>query len=191
MQITVIASRIKELREILEETTKDVAAKAGISESEYLKYENAEADMPISVLYGVAAALNVDPTVILTGDAPKMASYSVVRDGMGVNVVRYKGYSYSSLATNYIDRDMDPMVVSLLKKSEHKAALVSHDGQEFNYVLEGSVKVVIAHSEFILNEGDSIYFDAKCPHGQYAETKKAKFLTVINEAAIKKGKGQR
>ena len=71
------------------------------------------------------------------------------------------------------------MIVTLSPNEE--AELVTHGGQEFNYVLEGSIKVVIEGREFILNKGDSIYFNPALPHGQRAVGGQAKFLTIINE----------
>ena len=130
-------------------------------------------------LYGVAAELRVDPTELLTGEAPRMDEYTIVRGGNGVSVERYPGYAFTSLAFNYKHRDMEPMIVTLSPNEE--AELVTHGGQEFNYVLEGSIKVVIEGREFILNKGDSIYFNPALPHGQRAVGGQAKFLTIINE----------
>ncbi|MEG1753828.1 MAG: helix-turn-helix transcriptional regulator [Christensenella sp.] len=65
-QVVQIAARIRELREILEVPQESVAKKVGISLAEYQRYENAQDDIPIGVLYGVAAELNVDPTELLT-----------------------------------------------------------------------------------------------------------------------------
>ena len=178
-QITQIAARIRELREILELSAEDVAKKVGIPLEEYQSYENATDDIPIGVLYAVAAEFGVDPTVLMTGDGPRMDEYTIVRGGNGVKIERYAGYSFSALAANYKNRDMDPMIVTLSKAD--KAELVTHDGQEFNYVLEGTIKVVIGAKEFTLNEGDSIYFNPAIPHGQHAVSPQAKFLTVINE----------
>ncbi|MCL1901671.1 MAG: XRE family transcriptional regulator [Firmicutes bacterium] len=177
-----IASRIIELREILGIKESELAAKCKIDIETYLKYESAELDMPISVLYGVSAALNVDPTVILTGDAPKMTNYTVVRKGKGVKVDRYKGYSFRSLAFNYDNRDMEPMIVNIKKTTPPN--LVVHKGQEFNLVLKGTVLVTVAENKITLEKGDSIYFDASVLHGQEAITDTAQFLTVINEYSI-------
>lgn len=157
-QITAIAQRIRELREILEVPAEKLAKKLHLDTEEYLNYEEGRADIPISFIYGVAAELNVDPTVLLTGDSPKMSAYTLVRKGHGVNIERYPGYSFSSLAFNYINRDLEPMLVTISPKDKEKADLVTHGGQEFNYVLEGSVEVVIGAKSFVLNEGDSIYF---------------------------------
>ena len=76
---------------------------------------------------------------------------------------RYPGYAFTSLAYNYKNRDMEPMIVTISPSDE--AELMTHSGQEFNYVLEGSIKVIIKNREFILNAGDSIYFNPAFPHG--------------------------
>ena len=178
-QVIQIAARIRELREILDVPQEALAQKIGVDIEEYKRYESAQDDIPIGVLYGVAAELRVDPTELLTGEAPRMDEYTIVRGGNGVSVERYPGYAFTSLAFNYKDRDMEPMIVTLSPNEE--AELVTHGGQEFNYVLEGSIKVVIEGREFILNKGDSIYFNPALPHGQSAVGGQAKFLTIINE----------
>lgn len=69
-QLQQISRRVKELREILDVTVQEVADKVKVPVDEYIMYENAEADIPIGVLYDVAAVLKVDPTELLTGEAP-------------------------------------------------------------------------------------------------------------------------
>ena len=178
-QIELIGARVRELREILDITAERAAESVGIGVEQYLSYENATADIPISVLYGLASAFGVDPTVLLTGDAPRMDEYTVVRNGQGIRVERYAGYAFAALAFNFKNREMDPMIVTL--SHTEVAELVSHPGQEFNYVLEGRIKVVIGKREFTLEPGDSVYFNPALPHGQRAVTGQARFLTVINE----------
>ena len=179
-QIRQIADRIRELREILDISQETAAQSVGIPLEEYISYENATADIPIGVLYGLAAEFGVDPTVLMTGDVPRMDEYTLVRRDQGVKVERYAGYAFQALAFNFKNRDMDPMTVTL-RRSDDPAELVTHTGQEFNYVLEGSIKVVIGKREFVLEEGDCIYFNPAILHGQRAVTECAKFLTVINE----------
>jgi transcriptional regulator with XRE-family HTH domain len=179
-QVMQIARRIKELREILEISTDDLAKTLSISTDKYSDYEDGKRDIPIGVLYGIAARLNVDPTVLMTGDTPRMADYTIVRDGNGVKVERYKGYDFTALAFNYISRDMEPMIVHL-EADDEEPVLVCHAGQEFNYVLEGTITITLGGHKFSLSAGDSIYFDPKILHGQKAKTRNAKFLTVINE----------
>lgn len=174
-----ISKRICELRDILDISASEVAEKVGISLEEYESYESAKDDIPIGVLYAVANVLGVDPTVLLTGDNPRMNDYTVTRKGQGVSVERFEGYKFSSLATNFKDRQMEPMLVTLVP-NEHPD-LICHGGHEFNYVLSGTVKVTIGSKEIILNEGDSIFFNPEIPHGQSAIGENATFLTVIND----------
>ena len=172
-----IPKRIKELREILEISITEMAEKLNISHDEYEKYESGEKDIPVSALYAIAAALC---TVLMTGESPRMDSYTIVRRGDGVRVDRYSGYYIESLAFNFKNRQMEPMLVTL-EEQETEPALVMHSGQEFNLVLEGKVKVTVGKNSFILNEGDAIYFDPNLPHGQAAVDGRTRFLTVINE----------
>lgn len=180
MEIKQIADRVREMREIMDIDAQKIADKIGVSLNEYLSYENAEDDIPIGKLYLIADELGIDPTVLLIGDNPRMADYTLVRGGHGINVERYAGYEFSSLAYNYIGREMEPMIVTL-KASDDIHEPVSHEGQEFNYVISGVVGVTIKDKEFILEAGDSIYFNPSLPHAQRAIGGEAKFLTVINE----------
>ena len=178
----VIASRVREMREIMDLSVEDVAAKLDLSKEEYLSYENNEKAFPISTLTALAGILNVDYTELLTGEAPRMDNYTLVRSGQGVKVERYEGYSFQSLAFNFKNRTMEPMLVYLEPHGDEDSepALVTHGGQEFNLVLEGTVKVVVGSREFILNSGDSLYFDPTIPHGQRAVGGPVKFVTIIN-----------
>ena len=175
-----IPGRIKELREILEISAMDMAKDTGISLETYARYESGELDIPISVLYHIAGRLGTDVTVLITGEEAKMASAAVCRKGRGVQIERYPGYEFSSLAYNFRGRTMEPLLV-LLDSAKPAAAQVSHSGQEFNYVVEGRMKVTIGKAEYVLNAGDSIYFDARLPHGQSAVDGSAQFITIIQE----------
>jgi len=175
-----IPERIKELREILEISVMDMAKDTNICEDVYSKYEDGELDIPISVLYKIANRLKVDITVLLTGEEARMDSAAVCRKGKGVQIERYPGYEFSSLAYNFRHRTMEPLLV-LLDSSKPIAAQVSHSGQEFNYVVEGQVKITVGKNEHLLSAGDSIYFDARLPHGQCAVNGSAQFITIIQE----------
>ncbi|GHU13909.1 transcriptional regulator [Spirochaetia bacterium] len=175
-----IPDRIRELREDEDISVIDIARDIGIGAEDYARYESGEKDIPISVLYKIAACLGVDATVLLTGEDPRMTSAAVCRAGQGVQIERYPGYEFSSLAYNFKGRDMEPLLV-YLDPARPSAPPVSHAGQEFNYVLEGSMKVTVSGREYVLEAGDSIYFDATLPHGQAAVSGPARFITIIQE----------
>jgi len=172
--------RIKELRDILGISALDMAKDTNISFETYNKYEDGSLDIPISVLYTIANRLGTDVTVLLTGEEARMESAAVCRKGKGVQIERYPGYEFSSLAYNFKHRTMEPLLV-LLDSSKPQAAPVSHSGQEFNYIVEGNVKVTVGRNEHVLSQGDSIYFDARLPHGQSALNGSAQFITIIQE----------
>jgi quercetin dioxygenase-like cupin family protein/DNA-binding XRE family transcriptional regulator len=175
-----IPGRIKELREILEISAMDMAKDIALSYEVYAGYENGTLDIPISALCKIADRFDVDPTVLLTGDDPKMVTASVCRAGKGVRVERFPGYEFSSLAYNFKDRVLEPLLVCLDSNKE-AAAPVSHGGQEFNYILQGTVKVTVGTRSYVLNAGDSVYFDAGIPHAQEAVNSHAQFITIIQE----------
>jgi quercetin dioxygenase-like cupin family protein/DNA-binding XRE family transcriptional regulator len=178
--LTQIPGRIRELREVLDISAMDMAQDIGIPIETYTKYESGELDIPISVLYKISAQLGVDATVLLTGEDPRMDRAAVCRAGKGVQIERYPGYEFSSLAYNFKGRTIEPLLV-YLDPSKPPAAQVQHNGQEFNYVIEGRVKVSIGKREYILEKGDSIYFDAGLPHGQAAVDVPSQFITIIQE----------
>lgn len=180
-RIKEVAARVKELREILEISPASMASHLGISAETYRKYEAGEEDIPASVLYEISRKLGVEMSVLLTGETPKMHYFTVTRKGKGVSVERRKQYKYQSLASNFINKQAEPFIVTTEPKPESTPVHTnSHPGQEFNYVLEGSLKLIIKDHEFILNEGDSIYFDSGCDHAMVAlNNKPARFLAII------------
>jgi len=175
-----IAERIREIRENCELTQETAAQTLGVPFETYKQYEADGKDIPISVLYEMAKLFKVDLTELLTGTSPKLHSYCLVKEGEGIDVKRYDGYYFQSLAFNFIHKKVEPLLVTVDPLENKKTSLVVHPGQEFNYVLEGRIKIILGGNEFEMSKGDSIYFDPTIPHGQVAlDEKTAKFLTVI------------
>lgn len=176
-----IASRVKEMRELVDMTPEQLAAIINMPLATYLDYENGEGDISASALYEIANALEVDLSLLLTGDAPKMSIFTVTRKGKGVTVQRRREYGYQALASNFADKKAEPFIVTVPTTSpDAEIALNTHPGQEMDYVLEGTLKVVIHGNVILLNEGDSIYFDSNRPHGMASVGDvPAKFLAII------------
>lgn len=176
-----VAQRIRELREVCGYSKEKLARELGIDPSVYEDYEKTGENIPISVIYEIANKFKVDFTEIITGVSAKLDTYHLVRSGEGKDVNRYPGYRFSDLAYKFGRKIMQPLLVTL-DPSDKPASLVSHAGQEFNMVVEGSVAVVIEDEELILNTGDTIYFNPNLMHGQRCVgDKKAVFLTIIAE----------
>jgi len=183
-QITQVAARIKELREIFGFDVSALAQKLDVPEAVYSEYETSGQDIPISVIYKLSNIYKVDTIEILSGTSPKLSTISVVKSGEGLKVERFEGYVYENIAYKFMNRQMEPMIVTLNPDEPGKKPnLVIHKGQELNYCLEGEMIVYYDEAEIYLKEGDCVYFDPLHPHGQKAALpdKTAKFLTVIND----------
>lgn len=180
-QIKQIASRIKALREISGISIETLAKELKVSSDLYKEYESGTVDIPVGFLYEIANKFKVELTAILTGENPKLHTYCLVRKGKGVNVERRKQYKYLNLSYNFVNKKIETFHVTVEPESEDAPVhLSSHPGQEFNYVLEGTLMIVIDGHQLTLNEGDSLYFDSNYPHGMKAlNGQTAKFLAVI------------
>ena len=180
-QLQKVAGRIKEIREVCGYQAEEIAARLNISAEKYRSYESSGANIPISVMYEMANLYGVDIMELLTGNSPRLSDYCVVRQGQSTGVDRYPGYHFESLAFKFKRRIMEPLMVSVTPGDEDMSP-ITHQGQEFNFVVEGSVAVIIGGEEITLHAGDCVYFDPTIPHGQRAAGgKPAKFLTVIAE----------
>ena len=175
-----LAARIRELRGICGLSAEELAQELNVPTEVYQGYEKTGRDVPISVLYHLANRFGVDLNELLTGAQAHLSAYSVVKRGRGMSVDRYPGYRFHSLAHTFKRKIMEPLLVTV-DPSEDDPELVSHGGQEFNFILEGVIELLFDDKRICLEEGDCVYFDPSHPHGQRAVGRKSRFLTVIAE----------
>ncbi len=180
-QIKQIAERIREIREISGISAETLALKLGLSPAEYVKYESGTVDIPIGIILTISELFSIDMSVMLGGDNPRMHIYSVVRKGKGLKLERRKQYKYESLAYNFVHKKAEPWIVTVDPKPDNDIPEFStHPGQEFNYVIEGTLLTIIDGHEIILNAGDSVYFDSGCKHAMKAlNNESVRFLAVV------------
>ena len=180
-QIKQIAERLRGLRDVLDLTPEEVAENCQLSVEAYLEMESGNKDISVSALQQIARKYEVSLDVLMFGEEPKMSSYFLTRKGAGVSVERTKAYKYEALASGFRRRIADPFIVTVEPKPEGTPMhLNSHEGQEFNMVMEGRLLLNIDGKDIILNEGDSLYFDSTKPHGMQAlEGKTVKVLAII------------
>lgn len=178
-----IAERLKGLREMEEISVKEMADVAGISEADYLCYESGKKDFSFTLLYKCSKRLAVDFTEIVTGGSPNLSSCSIVRNGQGLPINRRQGFSYQHVAQYIKNRIAEPFIVTapFIAEEQNKPIVLStHEGQEMDYILEGSLKVQIDGHVDILNAGDTVYYDSGKPHGMVAVGgKKCVFMAIV------------
>ncbi|MCK5198121.1 MAG: cupin domain-containing protein, partial [Spirochaetales bacterium] len=84
---------------------------------------------------------------------------------------------YESLAPHYSGRHVEPFLVEI--KENDVVEYSSHEGEEFHYVMSGVLKIIVDDKEYILEQGDSIYFDSSFPHALSAVGDKVSILAAI------------
>lgn len=176
-----IGLRLRGLRESLDLSVEDFITNIEISSQDYSDFEDGKKELPIDLVKKISEVYNLDISVLLFGDEPRMSSYFLTRKGRGLSTNRFSQYKYQSLAGGFNKRKVEVFEV-VIEPSEKQMPIHEsiHGGQEFILVLEGQMKFVIEHKEHILYEGDSIYFDSSKAHGmQPMNNKSVKFITII------------
>lgn len=183
MKIMEVAERIRTLRDILEISVEEMAQVCSVTPEEYQALENGENDFSFTFLYTCAERFGVDIVELLTGDRPKLSFYSIVRAGKGLPINRRAGFAYQHMAPRFSGKFCEPFVVTAPYREEEQSEpihLSYHEGQEFDYILSGSLRVVMEEHEEVLHAGDAIFYDSGHGHGMIATGGSAcVFLAVV------------
>ncbi len=178
-QIREIGLRLATLREVCDMTPATMAERLGVPLEKYIAYERGERDFSFSFLYNCAEILGVDILDLMSGESPKLSTCALVRKGQGFNISRNEAYDYKHLAFTFRNKKAEPFLVTV-EPTEELPALNSHEGQEFNYIIEGKMLFKIGDITYELEEGDSVYFNSSVPHAERAlDGKRARFLAVV------------
>ncbi len=178
--IQAIAIRICDLREISGLTQLQIAETSGVPLEDYIEYEKGARDFSFSHLFNIAKALGVDISDLLTGESPKLRGYVLTRSGQGLAFDRRKAYHYQHLAYNFRDKKAEPFIVTVEYDGQTAGKTAhDHEGQEFDYLLEGRMMIELGGNKVFLEPGDSVYYDSSLPHAMYALEKDAKFIAVV------------
>jgi transcriptional regulator with XRE-family HTH domain len=182
MNEAVIAKKIKRLRTFRNLSLEKLAELTGLTKGYLSRIENSDKAPPIYTLSRISQALGVDMAQFFTDDnhGPQLNDYSINRRNERVRVggrgTPY-GYDYEALAFDKAGKNMEAYVVTV---SFEAKAEFRHEGEELLFVLEGEMEFILNNERFVLEQGDSVYFDAYLPHsGRSLGKKNAKMLIVI------------
>ncbi len=178
-----VARRIREMREISGYSVEEMAEKTEVTTAEYLAYEQGREDFPFTFIHKCALAFGLGITDILEGESARLSSYTVTRRGGGRQTAEEEGISIVNVAPMFKNKIAEPYFCqydydeSLQNKPIH---LTKHNGQEFDYVLSGKMKIQIGDNYEELAAGDSIYYNSSTPHGMIAiDGEDVKFIAII------------
>jgi transcriptional regulator with XRE-family HTH domain len=180
-----VGEKIKTLREQKGLSLKEVADLTGFSAALLSQMENHLVSPSLGTMIKLARAFGVrvgdflgetegEPYSIVRKDERKKVSRFASKDG-----VKY-GYSYESLGFDKKDRHMEPFIVTLEPATVKAAKTSVHEGEEFIFILEGEMEVILGNHTDVLYPGDSIYYDSTIPHRvQCHQDKITRILAVL------------
>ena len=163
-----VGESVKAIRKKKGLSLKDLSQRTGLDAGLLTKIEKGEVSPPLGTIIKVAKALDTKMGYFISGgeDLP----YTIVRKDDRKLVSRFDtgktdryGYEFSSLAPYKKNRHMEPLIVKL-EPSDIEEERSTHDGQEFIYVLEGTMEVRLEGEVHLLDAGDAIYYDSTVPH---------------------------
>tara|TARA_B110001454_G_scaffold188070_1_gene185826 strand:+ start:10171 stop:10836 length:666 start_codon:yes stop_codon:yes gene_type:complete len=169
---------LRQMRMQRDWTLAEMSRRCRIPVSTLSKMENAKMSPSYDKLLRISAALEVDIAALLSsgesnkgtgGLLPAGGRRCITFSGSGQRVETHQ-YSHVYPVSDILNKKFTPIIATLKARTiEEFGSFISHDGEEFAYVIEGSV---VFHSNIyapvILNKGDSIYFDSRMGHAYLA-----------------------
>ena len=173
-----IGSNLKQLRVGSGLSQKGLAEAAQLSPTLISRIENGLVRPSIATLELIAQFLKVDIGYFFRDEEKQQ--FVISYRGGRKNVPSQRGYDIETLVEEMENHFMDPAIVSLKgREEEDNVELAMHEGQEFMYVLEGKVEVILGSKRFVLKQGDAAYWNGNVPHkGISLSRKPAKTLNV-------------
>jgi transcriptional regulator with XRE-family HTH domain len=183
-----VGEKIKRLREGAGMSVEQLAERAGMEPEDLERIEREMISPALGVLTKICDGLGVRLGRFF--DMGPRKYYALVRSSDEKVATRVAskngadyGYEYTSLGFEKRQRVMEPFIITINPPSDatemEKAS--AHDGEEFVYVLEGELEIQLQDESFVLQPGDSIYYDASVPHRVLHRGKgPARVLAVIH-----------
>lgn len=183
----IVGEKIKSLRQEKNISIDELAERSGLAVEQIERIEN-NIDLPsLAPLIKIARVLGVRLGTFLDDQAEtgpvvcrkKEATDTISFSNNAIHSRRHM--EYHSLSKSKADRHMEPFIIDVQPTDESTDfVLSSHEGEEFIMVLEGVMEISYGKFTYMLEEGDSIYYDSIVPHHVHAyEGTAAKILAVI------------
>lgn len=169
-----VGEKITEIRKLKDLSIVELAERTGLSQQQIERIENDEILPSLSPLIKIARVLGVrlgtflddedriGPVVTKKGEQENAISFS------NNNTSARSGMEFFSLAGNKSGRHMEPFLITINAGESKDYQSSSHEGEEFIYVLSGTIAVNYGKEKFELSHGDSIYYDSIVKHHIHA-----------------------
>jgi transcriptional regulator with XRE-family HTH domain len=181
-----LGEKIKQFREFRQISREDLALNANLDITQLEEIEEKAAFPSLGHLIKISRALGVrigtflddqdqvGPVIVKAGEEKKSHSFSTKDESTREHL------NFFSLAQDKAGRHMEPFIVEIEPSKESDYKLSTHEGEEFIYVLEGSIEINYGKELYRINKGDTIYLDSVVAHNVHAAGKQpAKILAVV------------
>ena len=163
-----VGQRIKKLREAQDMTLQQVSALTGIESRLLASYEEGTAVPAIGALIQLSRVFGSKMEGLLHGGAIVSESLTICRAGESFSSSTQgdteQSYSYTPLTRpGTAGHLMEPFLLAFDPKVPRGAA-ITHPGQEFVYVVDGTLELLYDGDLYRLEKGDSAYLDCSRPH---------------------------
>ncbi len=147
----------------------------------------------VSDILKISTLLDTDISALVYGREIKEEKAVLTTPDDRALVERKGSLTYESLAPGFAGRRMEPFIVTIYKREEHLIETSIHHGEEFIFIMEGTLKVSVSDKEYILNKGDSFYFNSTLPHKVNAITDTVKLIASIfkGDSMVQRTRGKR
>lgn len=153
-----IGMKIKRLRTLCGLTQEELADRCELTKGFISQVENNLTSPTISTLNDILLALGTN-----LSDFFKETDEKVIFSVNDYIVKESDGYEITWLVPNSQKNEMEPTLVNISPLSQTILDM-PHEGQEFGYVLEGEVTLVIENKEYFCKKGESFYFTTDKNH---------------------------
>ncbi len=162
-----VGERIQKMREAQELSVEQVARLTGIEAERLRAFERGDAVPSIGAVIQLSRVFGSKMEGLLHGGATVTESLTICRSGesfSGEQGDTEQSYAYHSLTRpGTAGHVMEPFLLTFDPKVPQGAA-ITHDGQEFVYVVEGAIELFYDGRNYRLAKGDSAYLDSSRPH---------------------------
>lgn len=165
-----IGPTIRKLRQGRRMTLQDLSEMTDLSKPLLSQIENDQVIPPLATLLRIAKALNV-PLQTFFEEEDNTQKCLVVKAGEATRMHRRPShggppqpYFYHSLAYGKKHKHMEPFLVEFDPAHTEQSQPVRHAGEEFFHILEGRIQLNHGDKTYILEAGDSVYWDSNEPH---------------------------
>jgi quercetin dioxygenase-like cupin family protein len=156
--LTPVGKKIKKARLAKKMSFDTLANETGFSVDFIKKVEAGKVTPPVGSLLQISRALEIDSGDLLKEDEGRM------QDRIKAYTKRTDSYAYTTLTPGAENKHLKAFRVTIDAMKDHEGVSYNHAGEEFVYVLGGTIEVVVGEHVNTLGPGDSLHFNSGIQH---------------------------